>query len=219
MRPLRRSKISETTLAVVLLAGAAGCGGAGLETSLELKDATRRPDGVLVEPAPAIPPPEEHGSAQAGVVALRQPISDEQIAELVHRYVRSFIDGEIDAFVDLTTNDAVLFGDSGRSAPRTALVQTLRSRYQQHVQDYRALHDDIARLDRLERWAYEDLGPFTDPPRPAEMRKGDVYVRVPLDPRLSNAGDPLFRNTLVLLVRRDSDHTLKVAGLAETDTP
>lgn len=184
-----------------------------------MPDTTRHPDGVLVEPAPAIPVAEEHGSAQAGVVALRQPISNEQIGETVHKYIHAFTEGERDGFDDLLDSDAVLFGDNGRSAPRTALLQSLRGRFQQHQQDYHAIHEDIARLDRLERWSSDDLGPFTDPPRPPEMRKGDVYVRVPLDPKLSATGEPLFRNTLILLLRRGPDHTLHIAGLAETDSP
>ncbi|HEX4515750.1 MAG TPA: hypothetical protein VH054_19515, partial [Polyangiaceae bacterium] len=67
--------------------GLVGCGGANLETQLDLKDATRKPDGVLVEPPPAMPAPEERGTTQAGVLALRQPIGDEQIAEVVKKYV------------------------------------------------------------------------------------------------------------------------------------
>ncbi|HEY1956154.1 MAG TPA: nuclear transport factor 2 family protein [Polyangiaceae bacterium] len=215
MRPRRKSKIFELAFALALTA----CGGA-LDTSLEMKDATRHPDGVLVEPAPAIPPAEEHGSAGAGVVALRTPVSDEQIGDVVHKYVRAFTEGNIDAFDDLLDDNAVLFGDNGHSQARPMLLQSLQARYRQHVAEYRAIHDDIARLDRIERWSSDDLGPFSDPPRPVEMRKGDVLVRVPLDPQTSlSTGDPLFRSTLVLLLRRGSDRALKIAGLAETDTP
>lgn len=196
------------------------CGGAHLDTALEVKDAPRHPDGVLVEPPPAIPGAEERGSTQAGVIALRQPISDEQIGDVVRKYIHAFTDADRDRFDDMLDPDAVLFGDNGRSSPRVALVQSLSSRLQQHGQEYRAIHGDVARLDRMERWTSDDLGPFTDPPRPYEMRRGDVYVRVPLVPQLSpSTGEPLFRNTLVLLLRRDADHVLRIAGLAETDTP
>ena len=51
------------------------------------------------------------------------------------------------------------------------------------------------------------------------MHTGDVFARVPLDPAMSAAGDPLFHNTLVLLVRRAPDRKLKIAGLSETDAP
>jgi hypothetical protein len=212
----RRSKIFDV-VALGALLGA--CGGTSLKTALDVKDTTRHPDGVVVEPPPAIPPPEEHGSSLAGVVALRQPISDEQIGDMVHRYIRAFIEGDMSAFEDMMTPNAVLFGDNGRSAPRMALMQSLRVRYQQHAAEYRKLHEDIARLDRLERWSADDLGPFTDPPRPTEMRKGDVYARVPIIAPPASTGDPLFRSMLVMLIRRDTDHVLRFAGVGETDSP
>lgn len=196
----------------------AGCGGAALDTQLELKDATRKPDGVLVEPTPAIPSPEEHGSTQSGVLALRQPIGAEQVAEVVLKYINAFVTTDASAFSELFENDAVLFGDNGRSSPRVTILQGFSQRIQQHRADY-PRYRDIARLDRLVMWSSDDLGPHTDPPRPAEMRAGDVYVRVPMQSPLSTAGDPLYRNTLVLLIRRSADHTLKIAGVAETDTP
>ncbi len=202
----------------MLVALATACGGASLDTALEIKDVSRHPDGVVVEPPPAIPFAEEHASAGDGVVALRQPISNEQIGDIVHKYVRAFTEGERDSFDDLLDDNAVMFADGGRSQPRAALLQALRSRYQQHAQEYRALREDIARLDRIERWSSDDLGPFTDPPRPPEMRKGDVFVRVPLDPQLSpTTGEPLFRSVLTLLLRRGPDHVLRIAGLGESD--
>jgi hypothetical protein len=51
------------------------------------------------------------------------------------------------------------------------------------------------------------------------MHVGDILVRFQLDPALSAQGDPLFHNTLVMLLRRGPEHQLKIAGLAEVDTP
>ena len=202
----------------MVVALATACGGASLDTALEIKDVSRHPDGVVVEPPPAIPFAEEHASAHDGVVALRQPISNEQIGEIVHKYIRAFTDGERESFDDLLDDSAVMFADNARAQPRAALLQALRVRYQQHAQEYRAIREDIARLDRVERWAFDDLGPSTDPPRPPEMRKGDVLVRVPLDPQLSpSTGEPLFRSTLTLLLRRGADRVLRIAGLGESD--
>jgi len=195
----------------------AGCGGA-LDTQLEVKDATRKPDGVLVEPAPAIPNPEERGSTQAGVVALRQPIGAEQIGEVVLKYINAFVTNDSSSFSELFESDAVLFGDNGRSSPRNTIIQNFAQRMQQHRADY-AKNRDIARLDRMVQWTSDDLGPHTDPPRPAEMHTGDVLARIPLQSPLSLSGDPLYRNTLVLLVRRSADHQLRIAGIVETDTP
>jgi hypothetical protein len=196
----------------------AACGPASLDTQLELKDATRKPDGVLVEPSPAVPNAEEHGSTQAGVVALRQPIGSEQISEVVLKYIGAFVADDASAFAELFENDAVMFGDNGRSTPRNTIIQNFQQREQQHRAEY-ARNRDIARLDRMVQWSSEDLGPHTDPPRPTEMRGGDVYARVPLQSPLSLAGDPLYRNMLVLLIRRSADHHLKIVGVAETDAP
>ncbi len=196
----------------------AACGGVALDTALDVKDVPRKPDGVLLEPAAAIPTPEERGKVQAGVVALRQPIGNEQIGELVKGYVHSYIDrrGQLS---ELLTDDAVLFVDNNRSSPRTALNTFMTQKWQAHQQDYIHLQRDVARLDRLERWTSDDLSPHTDPPRPPEMHAGDIYARVPLDQVLSSQGDPLFHNTLIVLIRRDADRKIKIAGLAETDTP
>lgn len=195
-----------------------GCGASNLETQLDLKDATRKPDGVLVEPTPAMPSPEERGTTQAGVLALRQPIGDEQIAEVVKKYIRAFVDNDSSAFGELFENDAVMFADNGRSTARTTITQNFSERVRQHRAEYR-LYPDVARLDRIMQWSSEDLGPHTDPPRPNEMKPGDVYARVPMQSPLSQAGDPLYKNTLVILLRRGPDRQLKIAGIAETDQP
>jgi hypothetical protein len=203
---------------VTLSSTLCGCGGGALDTALEVKDAPRKPDGVLLEPPPAVPVAEEHGRPQEGVIALRQPVSDEQVAEVARDYIRSYTQGRGNISTILT-DDAVLFDNTGHATPRPTIIQFVAGRYQQHPQDYHALQDDLVRADRLERWGHDDIGPHTDPPRPSEMRTGDIYARVPLEQRLSTAGDPLFHNMLVLLVRRGADRKLKIAGIAETDTP
>ena len=197
---------------------AAGCGGANLETQLDLKDATRKPDGVLVEPTPAMPAPEERGTTQAGVLALRQPIGDEQIAEIAKKYVRAFVENDSAGFGELFENDAVMFADNGRSTARTTITSNFSERIRQHRGEYRQ-YPDVARLDRIMQWSADDLGPHTDPPRPNEMKPGDVYARIPMQSPLSQAGDPLYKNTLVLMLRRGADRQLKIAGVAETDSP
>ena len=137
---------------------------------------------------------------------------------MVRKYVGAFTADDSSAFAELLDESAVLFADNGRSTPRVTIIQNFQQREQQHRAELARTHD-VARLDRLVMWSAEDLGPHTDPPRPPEMRPGDVYARVPLQAPLSMAGDPLFRNTLVIMVRRAADHQLKIAGVAETDTP
>src|SRR4029077_13270137 len=123
-------------------------------------DATRKPDGVLVEPAPAMPAPEERGSPQAGVLPLRQPIGDEQIAEVVKKYVHAFMLTDRTEFADLLESDAVMFADNGRSTARATITQNFDERIRQHRAEYRQ-HPDVARLDRIMQWSSEDLGPHT----------------------------------------------------------
>ena len=174
---------------------------------------------MLLEPPPAIPPPEDKGRAQDGVLALRQPISDDQVADVARAYVRSYARPGGPVSTLPLTDDAVKIEENGRTSPKSALITFATERWTQHRQEYQALHRDIVRADHLERWSHDDLGPRSDPPRPSEMRDGDVLARVPLDQVLSAAGDPLFRNTLVLLLRRGPDRTLKIAGIGELDSP
>ena len=71
----------------------------------------------------------------------------------------------------------------------------------------------IARIAQIEKHSYETLGAFGGPLRPAEMRPGDLYVRVPIaTPRVGT--DQLFGDTLVLLLRRE-DGRLRIAGQAD----
>ena len=72
---------------------------------------------------------------------------------------------------------------------------------------------EIARISQLERHTYETLGTPGALPRPAEMRPGDLYIRVPIaTPRVGS--DQLFGEVLVLLLRRE-DGRLKIAGQAD----
>lgn len=176
---------------------------------------------MLVEPTPALPPAEEHGKASDGVLALRQPVTNEQVAELVHRYMHAYVEERVierATIEELLERDAVLLGDQNKSAPRVNITQLVDQRVIQHAKEYRD-KGDLSHADKLVRWGYDDIGPRTDPPRPTEMREGDVYVRVPVDPVLSIQGDPLFRATLILVIRRSVDHKLRFIAVGESDMP
>ncbi len=207
---------------VVGSAGAIGvavsaCGGSSVSTALEVPSASRKPDGVVLEPSPALPATEERGEAQAGVLALRQPVGDEQIVDVVRGYIRAFVKRDTEGFIALLDADAVNL--ENRQA-RSALITDFTRRAQQHQADFQKLEGvEVARLDHMERYAAEDLGPHTDPPRPPMMRSGDVYARVPFNPTQASNGDPLFHNLLVLLLRRAPDHKLHIVAVAELDTP
>ena len=72
---------------------------------------------------------------------------------------------------------------------------------------------EVARISQIERHTYETMGAPGSPPRPAEMRQGDIYIRVPIaTPRVGS--EQLFGDILVLLLRRE-DGRLKIAGQAD----
>lgn len=203
----------------LLVPAAAACGhGNTLETALEVPTTPRQPDGVLVEPPPAVPSPNDPGAARLGVVALRPPVSDEQVAVVVRAYVTALEYEAIEDLWDLLTPDAVSL-EAGARVNRVGLRQRFDERFRR-----RELHRlrglDIARLDKLERYGFSDLGPASDPQRPTEMREGDMYVRVPMSAPLGANGEKLVGDVLVLLLRRDeTQKKLKIAGVAEIDNP
>jgi hypothetical protein len=72
---------------------------------------------------------------------------------------------------------------------------------------------EVARVSQLEKHTFETFGQPGAPPRPPEMRPGDLYVRVPIaTPRVGT--EQLFGDVLVLLLRRE-DGRLKIAGQAD----
>ena len=197
--------------------GAAGaaCGGAQpMVTAVELHEsraqAPRHPDGVLLEPSPAVPRGEDRARAR-GVVALRAPLAAEAVREVIRAYVRGFVQKDADALQQLLTPDAV---------PLDLATRALRGRLQEvwanrlRTLDYSKLTGvEVAPMDRVERFEEGELGGPGMPPRPPEMRAGDVLVRVPIaTPRVG--ADQLFPEVLVLLLRRDEGR-FKIAGVGE----
>lgn len=189
-------------------------------TGVEIPDAPppRRPDGVVVEPAPAVPEATEHASS-IGVVALREPLGGEAVLAVVRAMFRAFAHEDRDALAALLTSDAapLATGLPGQAAHGALLDQwsaRLRSL------DYGVLAGtEIARVDRMDRYTYADLegagagGAAGAIARPAAMRPGDLLVRVPVTlPRVG--AEPLFGDVVVLLLRREGDG-FKIAGESE----
>jgi hypothetical protein len=169
----------------------------------------RHPDGVLIEPPVAIPPATDRAPAR-GVVALREPLADEAIKDVVRQYVRAWVAEDQTALQQLLTLDAVSL-DPAHTA-RGAMVEAWTHRMQ--TLDYKKLAgQEIARLDRIERYEYGDVGLPGAPARPAEMRPGDILARVPIaTPRVG--AEQLFPEVLVLLLRRDEGR-FRIAGVGE----
>ncbi len=184
--------------------GACACGGRALETATELPQSPRHPDGVALEPPPALPPATDRANA-AGVVALREPLADKDVEDVVRAYVRGFEREDIEALRALLSPDAAPLG---RVGGRQQLVDLWMMKMKSF--EYQKLAGtEVVRYSQIERYTYEALGNPGAPPRPAEMRPGDLYVRVPI--ASSRIGTEFFGDVIVLLLRREEGR-LKIAG-------
>jgi hypothetical protein len=174
----------------------------------------RRPDAVLLEPPPARPPAVAHAEAR-GVVALRAPIGSDAVTAVVRAWIDAWQRESLDALADLLSADAAAIDARGHG--RAALIDAFRQRLQAH--EYARLAGlEVVRTDRIERADYEDFdasGTSGGRPRPPEMRRDDLYVRVPLE-ATHVAGERLFGDVLVFLLRRE-DGRLRVVAYAEED--
>jgi hypothetical protein len=194
---------------VIVLVNAGGCaGGAALETATEMPKAPRRPDGVVLDTPPALPAAADRAPA-SGIVALREPLADKDVEDVVRAYVRAFEREDIDALVQLLAQDA---SPLGRAGTKTQLVDLWRTKMKNF--EYQKLAGvEVARVAQIEKHDYDALGASGGPVRPTEMRPGDLYVRVPIaTPRVGT--DQLFGDVLILLLRREEGR-LKIAGQSD----
>ena len=147
----------------------AGPGG-GWDTATELPKTPRRPDGVAVEPAPALPSVSDHAPAQ-GVVALREPLADKDVEDVVRAYIRGFEHEEPDALAQLLAQDAAPIGRSGGN--RQQLIDTWRRRISSF--EYQRLSgSEIARYSEIERLTFDAVGAHPTYVRPPEMRQAGM---------------------------------------------
>jgi hypothetical protein len=205
---IRKSKLSRlfTRLVAFLLVG---CGGPSFPTAPEVPSAPRRPDGVALEPTAAVPPGTDRAEAK-GVVALREPLADRDVEDLVRAYLHHFEREDETALAEMLTQDAVPLGRP--NGTRQQLIEQWRVRIKAFEYQRLAGHE-VARFAKLERWTYDALGAPGTPHRPVEMRPGDLYVRIPIaTPRIGS--EQLFGETLAFLLRRE-DGRLKIAGQAD----
>jgi hypothetical protein len=203
----RRSKLCS-------LAFVAACGGGGLPTATELPKAPRHPDGVALEPPPALPTAVDRAEAR-GVVALREPLADKDVEDVVRAYILGFEredDGQ--ALIQLLAQESASLGRPGSG--RQQLIDLWRTK--KKTLDYSRLAGlEVARFSLIERYTFDMLGTSGAPSRPPEMRPGDLFVRVPIaTPRVGS--DRLFGDVLVLLLRREEGR-LKIAGQSDESGP
>lgn len=193
-----------------LALAALGCASAAPLETRTGAEAKRKPDGVLVEPSPAIPVAVEHARA-SGVVSLKPPLSIEDVRAVTKQLMHGFENEQIELIQPLLLSDAIdLFAHWGREQ----IIQKLRERFQRL--DYTKMRGlEVAHLERAELREYEDLPAAGPHGRPPEMMPGDVVVRIPMTAPLVG-GERLFEDVLVLMLRRDAHGQLKIAGIGET---
>jgi hypothetical protein len=169
---------------------------------------SRRTGGVVLEPPATIPPASDRARA-SGIVALREPPADKDVEDVVRSYIRGFEREDADALAQLLAQDASALG---RPSGRAQLIELWRTRMKNF--EYQKLAGvEVARVSSMERHTYGTLGASDTLSRPAEMRPGDLYVRVPIaTPRVGT--EQLFGDVLILLLRRE-DGRLKIAGQAD----
>jgi hypothetical protein len=166
---------------------------------------------VVLEPEPALPVVTARG-ASGGVLVLRVPLGRDAVADLVRLFVDAWQRESIDTLIGLLTPDAGPIDARGRGS--RSLVEGWRQRLRAH--GYARLAGvEIVRPDRIERWEPDELGVAGAPARPADMRPGELLVRVPVEvPSVS--GERLFGDQIVMIVRPE-DGSLKIAAYGETD--
>jgi hypothetical protein len=194
--------------------GSTGCTDAHptVPSVTELPDASRRPDGVMIEPPPALPAASLRADAR-GVVALREPMGGEAVREAVLAFFAAFVREDRAALEQMLTPDASPLDVPGRGARSVLLVQW--NQRMQAVEYGRLQGLEIVRPERIQRFEYDELGGAGEPARPVEMRPGDVFVRVPME--VSRVGPDRFFGETVLMVLRRSEGRFKIAAYGEVD--
>jgi hypothetical protein len=171
----------------------------------------RRPDGVVLEPSPALPSVAARGPS-GGVLALRVPMGSDAVADVVRLFIDAWQRESIDALASLLTPDAGPIEARGRGS--RALVEGWRQRLRAH--GYARLAGvEVVRPDRIERWEAEELGVSGAPARPPDMRPGELLVRAAVEVPVVS-GERLFGDQIVMIVRPDEGR-IKIAAYGETD--
>ena len=206
LRPARVASLSAITAGLLL----AGCLGAGpLETATEMPTTPRRPDGVVIEPPPAMPVADDRAPA-SGIVALREPLADKDVEDVVRAYLHAFEREDIDALVQLLAQDAVPLGRAGTKAQ---LVEVWRTRMKNF--EYQRL---AGRRGRALRAAREVRLRRARGVRRSDASGRDARPAISTcafrSRRPASARDQLFGDVLVLLLRRE-DGRLRIAGQAD----
>lgn len=180
----------------------------------------RRPDGVSLDPPPALPVVADLARASEGVVALRAPLGSDAALVLLHAYVRAIATEDVAAMVALHTSDATFVLSPPGQAPRTypgaaALWERRFARL-----DYGALAGAVvvreadATVRKIPPGTEASLPISPDAEgAPAAASGAELVVRAPIATARA-AGQALLGTELVLHLRRDGDRW-RVAAVVE----
>jgi hypothetical protein len=161
--------------------------------------------GAVVDLEPSLPEAQER-SKERGIVALYlYPREEREIDELLSTYIRVMNRGDDAELSRLLAKDATILTRSGSA--RRPLLDTWRERMRAAVPTRAAL-----RWALLEMRSFEELKPAGVPPRPPEMRAGDLYVQVRIT-RRSDLVDSLSEERLAFLLRREEGRLRFMAEL------
>ena len=202
---IRPSSSAELVALAIFAAACSGGGSRGpsFATLSELPEGPRRPDGVVVDPTPELPPAAEAVDSGAGIVALKAPLADRAARSVVAAFLRAVVTENVEALSDLVTADATIAARGRTGTP--SLVDHWRARLR-HFR-YRSLADEILYQEAdVELYRHDDLEtPLPGRPlRPAEMAPADVLLRVPL--LVVRAGsDRVFGDDMLFHLRRDKE--------------
>ena len=166
---------------------------------------------MVLEPAAALPVAGASAAA-GGVVALRVPVAGQVVVDFVLAFVEAWQRESLEALVALLTTDAGPFDARGRGS--RVLVDGWRQRLRAHGYG-RLAGVEVVHPERVERWERDELGGPGMPARPADMRPGEILVRIPVETP-SVAGERLFGDELLMILRPD-DGKLKIAAYGEVE--
>jgi hypothetical protein len=183
---------------------------------VELPRTPRQPDGVVLDPEPALPRAVAKAPAR-GVVSLKEPLDDGVLNAAIEAFFAPFTDHEPEALDSVLSRSARLLDSHGASSYTIVRDELLR-----RVAAFKASNVTAVHVDGVDRSEYDDLEVTGLRPRPSEMRPGDILARVHITvPHVG--GDRLFGNVVILLFRWDEDAErpgsgrLRVVGFDEQD--
>jgi hypothetical protein len=186
-----------------------------MTSALELPKTPRQPDGVVIDAEPTVPRAVE-SSAARGVISLKEPLGDAVVRGAVEAFFVPFTSHDPEAVDGVLSHSARLLDSHGASSFAVVRDELLR-----RVAGFKAAGVTSVHIDSIERFDFGDLGENGGHPRPPEMRKGEVLVRVHVTTP-HPTGDRLFADVVVLLLRWDEEDgpgkaRLKVAGFDEQE--